>query len=79
MEKKIFLPNDEQTAKLIENAWNDFLGKARVAGLDFDNETINCMFKELFVAGYAYGSSDMLALIRDQLNADYMINRMMGD
>ena len=79
MESKIFLPDGKQTAKLIENAWNDFMDKAREAGYEFDNETVNCFLKDFFVAGYSYGYSDMLNLIRDQMDADYLINRMADD
>lgn len=79
MEKKIFLPDGKQTAKLIENAWNDFMDRAREAGHVFDNDTLNLFLKDIFVAGYSYGYSDMLNLIRDQVDADHQIDMMMGD
>lgn len=66
MDKKIFLPNAEQTAQMIENAWQDFRKKAKEAGFEIHDDTANGFLKDTFAASYAYGYNDMLNLIRDQ-------------
>ena len=75
MTQKIFLPNDEQTAQLIDGAWQDFCKRAMEAGFGSD---VILNFKDFFVAGYCYGSGDMLNTIRDQLNAEYIANETMN-
>ena len=66
MDKKIFLPDAEQTRQLIENAWNDFCRKAKEAGYNIDEKSAGGFIYDGFVAGYSYGYNDMLNVIRDQ-------------
>lgn len=62
METNIYLPNDEQSSQLIENAWQDFSRQAKDAGFPLPD-----LFKDVFVAGYSFGHNDCLSIIAGQL------------
>lgn len=64
MDKKIYLPNDEQSSQLIENAWQDFSKQAEEAGFPLPD-----LLKDVFVAGYSFGHNDCLSIISGQLKA----------
>ena len=64
MDKKIYLPNDEQSSQLIENAWQDFSKQAKEAGILLPD-----LLKDVFVAGYSFGHNDCLSIISGQLKA----------
>ena len=63
----IFIPNAEQSAQMVENAWLDFAQQAQKAGHCFDKESAEVL-KDIFVAGYAFGYNDGFGIIRDQLD-----------
>lgn len=67
--KIIFLPNAEQSAQMIETAWQDFLKKGREAGYDIGEETAGGWLKDAFAGGYTYGWNDGYGIIRGQLEA----------
>ena len=62
METNIYLPNDDQSSQLIENAWQDFSRQAKDAGFLLPD-----LFKDVFVAGYSFGHNDCLSIISGQL------------
>lgn len=64
MDKKIYLPNDEQSSQLIENAWQDFSKQAEEAGFPLPD-----LLKDVFVAGYSFGHNDCLSIISGQFKA----------
>lgn len=65
MSKTIFLPDEKTAARMIENAWKDFRNQVKEhTGAVIPDDS---PFKDIFVAGYAYGWSDCLNLIRDQI------------
>jgi len=75
MDKKIFLPDAEMSAKLIEDAWQAFKKQAAEGGLDFDNNPQAASFaKDMFVSGYCYGHNDCLEIVRGQLQAMDLVN-----
>ena len=67
MDKKIFLPSDEQSAQLMENAWEEFCVQAKEAGYDIGSSMVMKFIKDFFMAGYCYGHNDCLTIIRGQL------------
>ena len=77
MDKKIFLPDAEMSAKLIEDAWQAFKKQAAEGGLDFDtNPQVASFAKDMFVSGYCYGHNDCLEIIRGQLQAMDLANEL---
>ena len=77
MDKKIFLPDAEMSAKLIEDSWQAFKKQAADSGLDFDNNPEAASFaKDMFVSGYCYGHNDCLEIIRGQLQAMDLANEL---
>lgn len=77
MDKKIFLPDAEMSAKLIEDAWQAFKKQAAEGGLDFDTNPQAASFaKDMFVSGYCYGHNDCLEIIRGQLQAMDIVDDM---
>ena len=69
MEHKIFMPSDEETRQLMENAWQDFCKEAGTAGMNV--EAISLMH-DIFLWGYCAGHNDTLTIIRDQMAVDRM-------
>lgn len=65
----IFMPDERQRAKLIEEAWDAFYAKMNKAGFRPDEETTK-MLKDVFVAGYCYGHNDTFVLMASQLNVE---------
>ena len=74
MDKKIFLPDAETAARLIEDAWQAFVKDAAAHGMVFGNEKYTSFAKDMFVCGYSYGHNDCLEIIRGQLQAMDMVN-----
>lgn len=74
MDKKIYLPNDEQIGKLIEDAWQTFRKEAEANGINFGNEESAAFIKDMFVGGYCAGYNDSLLIVRGQLQAIDLIN-----
>ena len=71
MKKKvIYLPNSEQAAQLMENAWQDFAGQMKDNGMNFDGTKVAELLKDIFMSGYSYGHNDCLTIIRDQMEID---------
>lgn len=71
MEHKIFMPSDEETRQLMENAWQDFCKEAGTAGMNV--EAISLMH-DIFLWGYCAGHNDTLTIIRDQMAVDRIAN-----
>lgn len=69
-EKKIYLPDAETAGKLIENAWQEFCDQMKENDMDFTGIKVEELLHDVFVAGYAFGHNDCLAIIRDQLSID---------
>lgn len=74
MDKKIFLPDAETSARLIEDSWQAFKKQAAESGLVLDNPNAASFAKDMFVSGYCYGHNDCLEIIRGQLQAMDMVN-----
>lgn len=75
--KKIFLPSNEEAAKLIEDAWQSFKKDANehpVFKVILQNPETEALVKDIFVVGYSYGHNDCLNIIRGQLEAMDLIN-----
>lgn len=71
MEKKvIYLPNSEQAAQLMENAWQDFSAQMSENGMNFNGTKVEGLLKDMFMSGYSYGHNDCLTIIRDQMEID---------
>lgn len=71
MKKKvIYLPNSEQAAQLMENAWQDFAVQMKENGMNFDGTKVAELLKDIFMSGYSYGHNDCLTIIRDQMEND---------
>ena len=68
--KGIYLPNSEQAAQLMENAWQDFAGQMKENGMNFDGTKVAGLLKDIFMSGYSYGHNDCLTIIRDQMEID---------
>ncbi len=78
--KKIFLPSNEETAKLIEDAWQSFKKEANEHPLFkviLQKPETEALMKDMFVSGYCYGHNDCLNIIRGQLEAMDLINDML--
>ena len=74
MDKKIFLPDAETSARLIEDSWQAFKKQAAESGLVLDNPNAASFAKDMFMSGYCYGHNDCLEIIRGQLQAMDMAN-----
>lgn len=75
MNNTIFLPNSEQTAKLLEDAWKSFKKKAAESGMELDiNPDSETFAKEMFICGYCYGHNDLLEIIKGQIKAINLVN-----
>lgn len=71
MSKKIiYLPNNEQAAQLMENAWQDFTVQMKKNGMYFEGTKVAELLKDMFMAGYSYGHNDCLTIIRSQMEVD---------
>lgn len=71
MSKKIiYLPNNEQAAQLMENAWQDFTVQMKKNGMNFEGTKVAELLKDMFMAGYSYGHNDCLTIIRSQMEVD---------
>lgn len=71
MSKKIiYLPNNEQAAQLMENAWQEFTVQMKKNGMNFDGTKVSGLLKDIFMAGYSYGHNDCLTIIRNQMEVD---------
>lgn len=71
MSKKIiYLPNNEQAAQLMENAWQDFTVQMTKNGMNFEGTKVAELLKDMFMAGYSYGHNDCLTIIRSQMEVD---------
>ncbi len=69
--KVIYLPNSEQAAQLMENAWQDFAVQMKENGINFnDGSKVVGLLKDIFMSGYSYGHNDSLTIIRDQMEVD---------
>lgn len=68
--KVIYLPNSEQAAQLMENAWQDFAVQMKKNGINFDGTKVAGLLKDIFMSGYSYGHNDCLTIIRDQMEVD---------
>ena len=58
--KVIYLPNSEQAAQLMENAWQDFTVQMKENGMNFEGTKVAELLKDMFMAGYSYGHNDCL-------------------
>lgn len=68
MDKKIFLPNDEQQAQMMNNAWLEFCKEMKKEGITFDDSPTAKRFAlDFFVSGYCYGHNDCLRIVKGQL------------
>jgi len=67
MSEMIYLPNAEQAAQLIENAWQDFCDQAAENDLDFVGTEAEPPIRDVFVSGYCFGHNDCLSVISGQL------------
>ena len=65
----IYLPSNEQTAKMMENAWQEFLGQVREAGYNISEDSADGWIRDTFIGGYSYGWNDGYGVIRGQLEA----------
>lgn len=74
MDKRIFLPSDEQATKMIIDAWDVFKKQFAENGLELSNERLEGFAQDMFVAGYCAGHNDCLDIIRGQLEAMNMVN-----
>lgn len=79
MDKKIFLPDNQTLAKMIEDSWQKCKEQAAKAGLELTNPDLEAFAKDMFVAGYTYGYNDNLGVIRGQLEAMNMIGDIFGN
>ena len=79
MDKKIFLPDNQTLAKMIEDSWQKCKEQAAKAGLEHTNPDLEAFAKDMFVAGYTYGYNDNLGVIRGQLEAINMIGDIFGN
>lgn len=68
--KVIYLPNSEQAAQLMENAWQDFTVQMKENGMNFEGTKVAELLKDMFMAGYSYGHNDCLTIIRSQMEVD---------
>ena len=68
--KVIYLPNSEQAAQLMENAWQDFAVQMKENGMNFEGTKVAELLKDMFMAGYSYGHNDCLTIIRSQMEVD---------
>ena len=68
--KVIYLPNSEQAAQLMENAWQDFTVQMKENGMNFEGIKVAELLKDMFMAGYSYGHNDCLTIIRSQMEVD---------
>lgn len=75
--KAIFTPSAEQMGTMIENAWQEFLNKAREAGYDIREYPACGWLKDVFAGGYTYGYNDGYGIIRGQLEAMNMEHESM--
>lgn len=75
MPKKIYLPNAEESARLIENAWQDFAQKLKERNANTNDEVLEFVH-DMFAAGYAYGWSDCLNIIRGQMEMDQLTDQL---
>ena len=73
------MPDREQTVRLIESAWRNFCCISEKAGLKVDDDSMNGLIKDVFLAGYSFGHKDTLNIIRGQLEAEYIVNKIMDD
>lgn len=68
MEKTIFLPDEQQNAQLMSNAWLEFCEEMKKNGIAFDDSPSALRFAfYVFVSGYCYGYNDLLRIVRGQL------------
>lgn len=68
MEKTIFLPDEQQHAQLMSNAWLEFCEEMKKKGIAFDDSPTAKRFAfDFFVSGYCYGYNDLLRIVRGQL------------
>ena len=68
--KVIYLPNSEQAAQLMENAWQDFAVQMKENGMNFEGTKVAELLKDMFMSGYSYGHNDCLTIIRSQMEVD---------
>ncbi len=81
MDKKngtvIYLPNEEESKQMIENALADFQKKAEEHGWRvFEDEASAALAKDIFVSGYSYGYNDGFGIIKGQLDAINLSKRL---
>ena len=63
----IYLPNSEQAAQLMENAWQDFAVQMKENGMNFDGTKVAELLKDIFMSGYSSGHNDCLTIIHNQM------------
>lgn len=76
-DKLIYLPNAEQSARLLENAWVEFINQAYEAGYCISKESAGGWLKDAFAAGYALGYNDCLGIIKGQLEVTALAQDIM--
>lgn len=78
MDKKIFMPDNETLAKMIQESWIKCKEQAAEAGLVLDNPDLEAFAQDMFVAGYSYGHNDCLSVARGQLEAMDIVGDIFG-
>ena len=75
--KVIFAPSNKQMKQMLEKSWQEFLKQAREAGYNISEDSAEGWIMDAFVGGYCYGWNDGYGIIRGQLEADDLEQKMM--
>lgn len=77
MIQTIYLPTADDSAQLIQNAWDSFCENARKAGYDLNDDTAGGWLKDGFAAGYCAGWNDIFGIIKDQMGVEKEVTNIL--
>ena len=73
MDKKIYMPNNDQMVRMIEDAWKAFKEQCAKIGLDMKDKRLEEFAQDIFVGGFCYGHNNCLSIVRGQFEVvDYI-------